>query len=209
MKLKKKKRSHAPQLAKLLLVSLALFSAASSVNASADDPILVETNIVSTMEGPGFAPENYTFKQGHEYLWVMTNENSQSLSFNYDTFGQKIFTHYLQGTPSVTQNSFALPSQSKVYWLFVPSAPGEYQFYISNPSTNQKGKGGKIIVNAEPTAASEKPTNADEVNENEEKQSTDIAQSKDKTKEGSKEEAKSGSKETSKKKFLPDFFTRR
>ncbi|MFI4938248.1 MAG: cupredoxin domain-containing protein [Candidatus Berkiellales bacterium] len=144
MKLNNKK--HIRQVLKKWFLYFTLTFAASTLQASPEAPILVDAAVVAGMEGLTLTPENYTFVQGQEYLWVMRNDHSESLTFYYDTFGQKIFTHYLQGTPDVTQNSFTLPPQAKVYWLFVPSAPGEFSFYISNPSMNQKGKVGKIIV---------------------------------------------------------------
>lgn len=109
-------------------------------------PSLVDVAVVNTPSGFGLVPSALEFAQHQEYLLVLSNDNPESLTFHFSQFGQKIMTHYLQGTPSVSQESVDLPAKSKVLWQFSTLESGEFDYYISYPSQNIKGVISKMII---------------------------------------------------------------
>jgi multicopper oxidase len=112
-------------------------------------PILIDLAVSGTQDNPSFTPNQLQFKEGQEYLLVVTNEQSYGVTFHYNKFGQSLLTHYLQGTSSVTQDSMMLLPHSKIFWHFVPLKKGEYVFHAANASLNQKGADGKIVIEAQ------------------------------------------------------------
>lgn len=97
------------------------------------------------------------FTTGVEYLLVLHNENQHGTSFYFGEFAQSVFTHYLQGSASVTQESIAVPSNGKVLWLFSPTKAGEYDYYAIDGSNDQKGPKSKIVVKLAESTFPENP----------------------------------------------------
>ncbi len=94
---------------------------------------------------------------GVDYLIMINNENPHGTNFYFGEFAQNVFTHYLQGSSSVTQDSIAVPSHAKVLWLFSPTKAGEYDYYAIDGSNDQKGQKGKIVVKQAESTFPENP----------------------------------------------------
>ena len=116
----------------------------------ASTPLLVEITLQGSQESPLFTPNEITLDAGQEYLFVLNNEEDYNIIFHYGKLGQSVFTHYLQGSNSVTEDSFTLPAKTKVLWHFVTVDPGEFPFYAGTPSVNGNGKAGKISISGAP-----------------------------------------------------------
>ncbi len=125
---------------------------------SASVPILIDVEVTGEKDAPTLLPAEFVFQQNKEYLLVLHNPNDYDVVFYYDTFGQNIFSRYLQGTSSVSNDNFSLPAHGKVLWVFSPLAAGEYACYLSNPGINQAGAQGKIVIEAERVAQNVVPT---------------------------------------------------
>lgn len=97
-------------------------------------PILLELNLHFVALGPKLSQDPLMLKKEASYLLVLVNDFSTPFTLHHDTFGQDVFTQYLQGPSSVSYEGFEIPAHSKVYWLLVPKQEGEYAFFISDPS---------------------------------------------------------------------------
>lgn len=113
----------------------------------ADQPLLIDVKIIGASQSPLFEPQHFSFDLGQDYLLVISNEGSDSISFDFGDFGQKVMTRSMQGTSSMTQQSIVINPNSKVQWHFSPTTSGEYVYHAINTSLNSKGSAGKIVVN--------------------------------------------------------------
>ncbi len=116
----------------------------------AHEPLLIDVKVTGGVQSPLFEPQNFQLDVGQDYLLVITNTSSDSIAFQYDTFGQKVFTRSIYGTSSMTQDSIVISGNSKVQWHFSPQVPGEYTYYAVNAGLNMRGTPGKIMVKKAP-----------------------------------------------------------
>jgi hypothetical protein len=109
-------------------------------------PILIDAAVVGSAQSPLIEPQQFQFEVGQEYLLVIDNDSSDSIAFNFGTFGQKVFTMSVFGTSSMSQDAMVINGHSKLQWQFRPQEAGEYTYYASNTSLNKRGSDGKIVV---------------------------------------------------------------
>ncbi len=128
-------------------IGILFFATLFSSNIFSAQPLLIDVKIIGSAQSPLFEPQNFTLDVGQDYLFVISNEGTDSISFDYGNFGQKVLTHSMQGTSSMTQQSIVINPNSKVQWLFSPQLSGEYTYHAINTSLNSKGNAGKITVN--------------------------------------------------------------
>src|SRR3990167_5533895 len=88
---------------------------------AAQAPTLFDIEIEGTVGSPQLSMNDLQLEVNQEYLFVLNNVHPVSLEFYFEKFGQHVATRYLQGTPSVTQESINLLPSSKVLWHFVAS----------------------------------------------------------------------------------------
>ena len=126
-------------------------------------PTLYDIQVEGSVGHPELSIEELMLDVNQEYLFVISNTLPASVELYIGKFGHHIATHYLQGTPSVTQESMNLPTSSKVLWHFVTNTPGEFTFSAVNASTLEKGTTHKIIIQEK--VANAKPNVSSQVNE--------------------------------------------
>ena len=128
----------------LLLFSLLLTLSFAAFATQA--PILHDIEIEGSPESPQLSISDLKLEVNHEYLFVINNPHGVPLVFQYEKLGQNVTTQYLQGSPSVTQESINLLPNGKVLWHFMTTAEGEFTVYVINPSLMQKGETRKISI---------------------------------------------------------------
>ncbi len=129
------------------------FSVALVANVCFAEPLLIDIKVTGGVQSPLFEPQHFQFDVGQDYLLVITNPSVDSIAFQYDTFGQKVFTRSIYGTSSMTQDSIVISGNSKVQWHFSPQVAGEYTYYAVNAGLNMRGTPGKITVKKTETPA--------------------------------------------------------
>jgi hypothetical protein len=190
---------------RVLLLSLCFALAFASPIARAQVPVLAELAITGIQAAPILEPALLQLNQGQEYLLVINNDNPFAVTFHFEKFGQSIYTQYLQGTPSLSQDRLDIPSNSKILWHFVATAAGEFPCVLSNNSANLSGSAAKItitaIIKTEEKAAAEQP--GDQVaslakSKKDKKKDKKKKRKKEKEKEKEKEKVKEKEKDTQK-----------
>jgi hypothetical protein len=130
---------------KYLFLLTVLLGLAFTARAS-EAPVLHDIEIEGSAGNPQLSIQDLKLEVNREYLFVINNPLAVSLVFQFEKLGQHVATRYLQGSPSVTQESVNVLPNSKVIWHFVTTMPGEFTVYIINPSLMQKGETRKIAI---------------------------------------------------------------
>lgn len=127
------------------IIFFLLFGMSSAVW-GASIPIMHEIVIDGVIDAPQLSISDLQLEVNEEYLFVVDNKFAQSLSFNFEKFGQHVSTRYLQGSSSVTQESFTLLPNSKVVWHFTAVEPGSFSLYVVDPATMRQSNKVKLEI---------------------------------------------------------------
>lgn len=125
---------------------LCLVMGGSGVAWGASIPTLHEIEVDGVLDAIELSINDLELELNHEYLFVIDNKFSQSLSFNFEKFGQHVSTRYLQGSSSVTQESFSLLPHSKVVWHFTVMEPGNFSLCVVDPATMRESNKVKLVI---------------------------------------------------------------
>lgn len=129
-----------------LLFFVLLLGLTLSALAAEAAPLLQDIEIEGSPGNPQLSIQELKLEINHEYLFLINNPLAVPLVFQFEKLGQHVATRYLQGSPSVTQESINLMPNGKVLWHFLTTLPGEFSVYIINPSSMQKGETRKIVI---------------------------------------------------------------
>lgn len=118
-------------------------------------PILHEIVVEGTIDAIQLSINDLQLEVNEEYLFVVDNKFTQTFSFNFEKFGQHVLTRYLQGSSSVTQESFNLLPQRKVTWHFTVVEPGSFSLSVVDPTTMRQSNKVKLTIPVKEKKSSE------------------------------------------------------
>ena len=120
-----------------LILCLSIFLAP---NVQALAPKLYEVVLEGVSDEPEIVLSDSPLEINQEYLFMIENKFSSSYILHLEKFGQHVSTQYLQGSPSVTQESLYLLPSSKVIWHFTVNSPGSFEIYAVDSQSGKKSK---------------------------------------------------------------------
>lgn len=128
------------------ILSFCLFLGMTFGAIASEAPTLHDIEIEGSPANPQLSFHDLKLEINHEYLFVLNNTHPVPFVFQFEKLGQHVATRYLQGSPSVTQESLNVLPNAKVIWHFLATSSGEFTVHLINPSTLQKGEARKIVI---------------------------------------------------------------
>jgi len=114
----------------ILLISICLFTFALRANQLGQEvPTLIDIQLNASNNVAFFSPSNLLLETNKLYLLMISNPYQRSYTFSYYELKNALETKYINGSPSVSEQSIMLAPHSKVQWLVEAKQPGKYEFF--------------------------------------------------------------------------------